>query len=222
MSDDEEIESLVKTNPSFLNLHPSLHSVQWKVDLPVDIHITGVIDGKSISELEEALNMAQRSGQTVIPLVISSDGGSIYDVFKMVDLILTSNIPIITICRGYCMSAAALLFSCGDKRIIGPHASIMIHSVSSSILEGRLADVQVESKEMQRLTDMMTALMAENTGRKKDYYKKQLQSNTDIFYNAETALNCNLATHIGDFRLTTHVNVESKVEIIKSNKRKRD
>ena len=116
MSDDEQDEPLVKTDPSFLELHPSLRGVQWKVEPPVEVHITGEIDGKSVSELSTAFRKAQTSGQSIIPLVISSDGGSIYDIFKMVDIILTSETPVVTICRGYCMSAAALLFSCGEKR----------------------------------------------------------------------------------------------------------
>ena len=139
----------------------------------------------------------------------------------MVDLILTSNIPVTTICRGYVMSAATLLFSCGVRRVIGPHASVMIHAVSTTGMEGRLADVKIETQEMQRLTDVMAEIMAENTGKRKDFYKKQLVKNTDIFLSPTDALKCNLATHIGDARLNTKVIVNTSIDIVPYKKRKR-
>lgn len=59
-----------------------------------------------MSELETKIRDAQRSKQKEIPLVIQSEGGSLYDSLKVVDLIELSPIPITTIIRGYAMSAA--------------------------------------------------------------------------------------------------------------------
>lgn len=221
--DDTQSSGTTKEEPSFLTLHPSVADVEWKEGLfPIEVHLTGEINSESVSALETSFRDAQRSGQSEIPLVIQSEGGNIYDALKMVDLILTSNIPVTTICRGYCMSAATLLFSCGVRRVIGPHASVMIHAVSATMIEGRLADVKVESQEMQRLTDVMTEIMAENTGKRKDFYKKQLAKNTDIFLSPQEALKNNLATHIGDARLHTNITVDTSINIVPYKKRKRE
>ena len=219
---EDTTTTFVKEEPSFLKLDNSLSEVEWKDGLfPIEVHLVGEITADSVSELETKIREAQRSGQKEIPLVIQSEGGSMYDALKIVDMILTSPVPITTIVRGYAMSAAVMLFSCGRKRVIGPHASLMIHTVSSSFMEGKLADIKVESQEMQRLNDAMCTIMSDNTGKRKDYFKKRLEKNTDVYMSPQEALKCNLATHIGDARLHTNIVVESSIEIVEYSKRRK-
>lgn len=222
MDDDDNSSTFVKEESSFLTLDPSLSEVEWKDGLfPIEVHLVGEISTDSVSELETKFREAQRSGQKEIPLVIQSEGGSMYDALKIVDLILTSSVPVTTIIRGYAMSAAVMLFSCGKTRVIGPHASLMIHNVSSTFIEGKLADIKVESKEMERLNDEMCAIMSENTGKPKNYFKKRLEKNTDVYMSPTEALKCNLATHIGDARLNTNIVVNSSIDIVEYNVAKR-
>ncbi len=222
MDDDDTGTTFVKEEHSFLKLDDSLSEVEWKEGLfPIEVHLVGEITADSVSELETKLREAQRSGQKEIPLVIQSEGGSMYDALKIVDMIITSPVPITTIVRGYAMSAAVMLFSCGKKRVIGPHASLMIHNVSSTFMEGKLADIKVESQEMQRLNDEMCTIMSDNTGKRKDYFKKRLEKNTDVYMSPQEALQCNLATHIGDARLHTNIIVESSIEIVEYSKRRK-
>ena len=50
-----------------------------------------------------------------IKLVINSYGGSVDDMFGLIDVILTSKTPIYTYCTGYAMSAGAMIFLAGHK-----------------------------------------------------------------------------------------------------------
>lgn len=219
--DDEGCER-VKEEPSFLNLDPAIKDIEWKENLyPIEVHLHGEINSDSVSEFETTFREAQRSGQKEIPLVIHSVGGDMYDALKIVDLILTSAVPVTTIVRGAAMSAAVMIFSCGEQRIIGPHASIMIHSVHTGYMGGKLGDVKVETQEMERLTELMAKILSDNTGKQKGFFLKKFSSNTDCYMSPEEAIKCNLATQIGDARLRTSVTVNSAIEVIPYKKRKR-
>ena len=222
MSDDECEVNTTKEEASFLELPKNLTDVTWKEDLyPIEVHLTGEINSDSVCELESSFREAQRSGQTTIPLVIQSGGGDRYDALKIVDLILTSPVEVITIIRGYAMSAAVMIFSCGTKRIIGPHASLMIHPVSTTYFQGRCQDMKVETKEIERLQDLYCKIMSENTGRTIKFFKNRLEKNHDVYMSPDEAKECGIATHIGDGRLVTRVSVTTEVEVVTYNKRRR-
>lgn len=97
----------------------------------------------------------------------------------------------------------------------------MIHSPSTSFFEGKLMDVKVEAKEMERLNNIMCEVMADNCGKRKDFFKKYMSTNTDHYMSPEKALSCGLATHVGDARLKTRIVAETSIELIPYVKKKR-
>lgn len=212
-----------KYEESFVNLDPSLSSVEWvDQNQPCEVHLSGELDEESVETFESNWRMALMSGQEVIVVVINSNGGDCYCCSKIIDLIGACDREVVTCVRGSAMSAAALVFSCGDKRIITPNSSIMLHSVSTGIAGGTTAEIRVDSEETDRLNRTMTKLLDTNTGnRTRNYFTKLLEKNLDVYLNAKEAKECNLATHIGDVKLTTDITVTSKIEITKPQKRKR-
>lgn len=62
-----------------------------------------------------------------IKIYINSDGGSVSAVFTIIDLILMSKTPIVTIGLGKCYSSGGLLLMAGHKRILLPHCTVLIH-----------------------------------------------------------------------------------------------
>ena len=65
-----------------------------------------------------------------IKLYINSLGGSIYDMWSLIDIISNSKTPIYTYCTGYAMSAAFQIFLAGHKRYATKHATFMYHQMS--------------------------------------------------------------------------------------------
>ena len=211
---------MAKYEESFLNIDPSLSSVEWcDENQPIEVHLSGELDEESVETFESNWRMALMSGQEVIPVVINSTGGDCYCCSKIIDLLDACDKEVIT-CDAKCMSAAALVFSCGDKRIITPNSSVMLHSVSTGISGGTTAEIRVDSEETDRLNSSMTKILDKNTGNK-NYFSKLLRNNLDVYLNAQQCKDCNLATHIGDVKLTTDIVVTSKIEIIRPQKRKR-
>ena len=211
-----------KFEESFTEIDASLSSVDWvDENRPIEVHLTGEIDEESVDDFESNLRMAQMSGQEVIPIIINSTGGDCYCAHKVIDLLAACEQEIVTVVRGGAMSAAALIFSCGDRRVITKNSSIMLHSVSTGIHGGTTAEIRVDSEETDRLNSSMCELLDVNTGHRKGYFSKKMESNLDIFMDAEEAHKCNLASHIGDIKLTTQITVSTSLEIIKPKKRKR-
>lgn len=62
-----------------------------------------------------------------IKLYINSYGGSVYDMWGLIDIILNSKTPIYTYCTGYAMSAAFKIFLAGHKRYCYKHSTFMYH-----------------------------------------------------------------------------------------------
>lgn len=77
-----------------------------------------------------------------IKILINSDGGSVDAVMHVIDMILLSKTPVITIGMGKVYSAGGLLLMAGHKRLIFSHTSCLIHDGSSGAIGsiGKLLD----------------------------------------------------------------------------------
>ena len=66
-----------------------------------------------------------------IYLHISSFGGCIFSCFTVIDAILQSEIPVVTIVEGACASAATLISVAGHERWIGEYGYFLMHQLRS-------------------------------------------------------------------------------------------
>lgn len=62
-----------------------------------------------------------------IKIYINSPGGIVSSAFSLIDAMLISETPIITIGMGIVYSAASMIFVAGHKRLVFPHSTFMIH-----------------------------------------------------------------------------------------------
>ena len=76
-----------------------------------------------------------------ITIFINSFGGSVYDMWSIIDIITNSKTPIYTYCTGYAMSAGFIIFLAGHKRFVTKHATLMCHQLSMWD-NGKLTDMQ--------------------------------------------------------------------------------
>lgn len=76
-----------------------------------------------------------------ITIFINSFGGSVYDMWAIIDIIINSKTPIYTYCTGYAMSAAFIIFLAGHERFVTKHATFMCHQLSMWD-NGKLTDMQ--------------------------------------------------------------------------------
>lgn len=91
------------------------------------------------------LNTLSQKNNKPVKLLINSSGGSVEDGQAIVDAILTSKAPVITIAFGKAMSAAFDIFLSGDHRIIYPNTVLMCHSGSAKLEVQTLPQINQEA-----------------------------------------------------------------------------
>lgn len=89
--------------------------------------------------------LSQKSSKP-IKLLINSPGGSVEDGQAVVDAILTSKAPIITVAMGKAMSAAFDIFLAGDYRVVYPNTVLMCHSGSAVLEKQTLPQINAEAE----------------------------------------------------------------------------
>ena len=100
-----------------------------------------------------------------IVFYINSPGGSVYDAFAIYDTMQFVKSDIQTVGVGVQASAAAFLLSSGakGKRLLLPHATVMIHQPSAGT-KGRVSDMEIDLREGLRMKKLLNEIMAKNTG----------------------------------------------------------
>ena len=183
--------------------------------LPRVIRIT-TIDEEGASRLTKEVSLAHQAEQSILPVVIDSEGGEIYSLWTMVDTLESSEIPIATIVTGKAMSAAVALFCCGAPgyRFIGPHATLMIHDVSSEEVGGKSQEMKANAEETDRLNKQLYEFMEQRIGKRKGHLWRLAQKNAraDLYLTPEEAVKHGIADHIKVPTFKTTVTVEVKLE----------
>jgi ATP-dependent protease ClpP protease subunit len=223
MSDDEEDDSSCDAIEVYPHVDPLLAKVEWAHDVkPLEIRIVGKIDEQIAADVEMHLRKAVRSGQSHVLLNLHSDGGSVYSALKIVDSLDACGLPVITCAKGNVESAAAVLFACGETRVISPNGLIMLHSVRGGSGKDTLSELQIDVRETERINRLLCEVLARATSKRGPaYYERLLAKNVDVNYSASEALQEGLATDIGHVRMQTHVRVETEINVVPHKKRKR-
>jgi ATP-dependent Clp protease protease subunit len=117
---------------------------------------------------------------------INSPGGSVYDAFAIYDTMQYVKCDVQTVGVGVQASAAAFLLSSGakGKRMILPHATVMIHQPSAGT-KGRVTDMEIDLKEGLRMKKLLNEIMARNTGQ--SVKKIETDMERDLWMSADEA-----------------------------------
>jgi ATP-dependent protease ClpP protease subunit len=115
---------------------------------------------------------------------------AVYDTIRDI----RDTMPIITKGLGKVMSAGVLLLASGTKgyRKIGKHCRVMIHGVVSG-QHGYIADVENEFTESKYTQKMYIKALADETDMTEKYVKKLMDKKTNVYLNAEEAVNLGIA-----------------------------
>src|SRR5712692_7932806 len=122
-----------------------------------------------------------------INLYINSPGGEITALFAIYDTMQLVKNPISTWCYGQAASAAAVLLAAGakGKRFALPHARILLHQPYGGV-EGQASDIELQAKEILRMRDLLTGMLAEDTGQAHEKVAKD--TDRDFIMTAEEAV----------------------------------
>ncbi|MGA3150224.1 MAG: ATP-dependent Clp protease proteolytic subunit [Candidatus Saccharimonadales bacterium] len=118
---------------------------------------------------------------------INSPGGSVYHALGIYDTMKFVKSDIQTVGIGVNASAAAILLSSGtkSKRLLLPHATVMIHQPSSAAQRAKISDLEIDLKEGLRLKRLLNEILAKNTGQPVSKIEKDVDR--DYWMTAEEA-----------------------------------
>ena len=97
-----------------------------------------------------------------IYLHINSYGGSVFAAFAAIDFITQSKIPVYTIVEGATASAGTLMSVVGQKRFMRPHASMLIHQLSSW-LGGKMTEIEDSFQNLEQMMDTIKSIYIKHT-----------------------------------------------------------
>ncbi len=130
-----------------------------------------------------------------IMLYINSPGGVITAGMAIFDTMKLIKADVSTICLGDAASMGAFLLSAGTKgkRLALPNSRIMIHQPLGGA-KGQATDIEIEAKEILRMKNMLSTLLAEHTGQTIEKIKEDTER--DNFMTAKEALEYGLIDKI--------------------------
>ena len=152
---------------------------------------TGVNDEISNVIIAQLLFLQSQDATKDIAIYINSPGGSVTAGLAIYDTIQYLSCDVATYCVGQAASMGAVLLAAGrkGKRFALPNARIMIHQPWGGV-EGQATDISIQAKEILRLKDRLTEILAFHTG--KDVKTVGQDTERDYFLSAEDAKNYGL------------------------------
>ena len=122
-----------------------------------------------------------------VHLYINSPGGDITALFAIYDTLKFIKPDVSTFCYGQAASAAAVLLAAGapGKRFALPHARILLHQPWGGV-EGQASDIELQAKEILRMRDLLTSMLAEDTGQTHEKVTKD--TDRDFIMTADEAV----------------------------------
>jgi len=165
------------------------------------IYLYGDIDNNTIKEITNAINELNkrelRNGVYLKPnaivLHINSPGGELFSSMALFDTIRKSSIPIITYVEGMAASGASIILLASKYRIIAPHATILIHQLSSKI-SGKYNQLKFNTEIDTKLMNILEKIYTAETKIPKNKLKELLSR--DIFLNASECLQYGLVDKV--------------------------
>ena len=130
-----------------------------------------------------------------IKIYVSSFGGSVYDMWTLVDIILNSKTPIHTYCTGYAMSAGFKIFLAGTKRFASSHATFMYHTLSDW-KEGKIQDIKESLEQSERLQTAIEEYVTSRTKITNERLAEVRDKKLDWFIGSDEALQLGIIDEI--------------------------
>lgn len=149
------------------------------------------IDSTMANIISAQLQWLESKDNKPITIEISSNGGSIYDGYKILDTMNYIDCDITTICMGMVASMATIIASSGTKgkRFILPHSRFLIHQPMSGMSAGtQCSDIQIHAKEIDMLKTELTQILTDNTYGKVTYDEMVQLCDRDTILTAQQAL----------------------------------
>ncbi len=149
---------------------------------------SAIDDSVANTVIAQLLFLQSENPKKDISLYINSPGGSVTSTLAMIDTMNHIKNDVSTVCVGMAASGGAWLLASGvkGKRYALTNAEIMIHQPLGGA-EGQATDIEITAKQILKLKDKLTKMMAKATGQNEKKVSDDIER--DYFMSAEEAKN---------------------------------
>jgi ATP-dependent Clp protease protease subunit len=192
--EDEELEeaAVAKRDPSVSLLIQKRFLNQRK------IFLWGPVTDETAKDLSEKLLFLESSGPGKdITFYMNTPGGSITAGMAVFDTMKLISSPITIVVTGMAASMGSILLCAATKgrRLIYPHARVLIHQpLISGRFIGPATDINIQAQEMEKLRSELNQILADASGQPIE--KITRDSDRDFYLNAKEAVAYGLADKI--------------------------
>jgi len=129
------------------------------------VFLWGMVNDDSAKHVVERLLYLDSLNHKEIQLIINSPGGYVTSGFSIYDTMMQIKSPVATVCSGLAASMGSILLSAGAKgrRMIQPHARVMIHQPSGGA-QGQASSIEIQAREIIKTKEIGARILAENCG----------------------------------------------------------
>lgn len=126
-----ELPDATLPDPAMVSYYAYLKDRKLFLEEDVGFPIMGMV--KMIMRWNQEDKDVPAEQRKPITIYIMSDGGYMSYMWTMIDTMLASQTPIITVNLGVAASAASLIYLAGSRRLMMPSANVIIHEGSTEI-----------------------------------------------------------------------------------------
>lgn len=136
-----------------------------------------------------------------VRFTLNTPGGNIFAMFPLLEKIEAmkeKGYTIHTHCSGMAASCGFILFVSGTKRTISSLGELMNHQ-GSSMMGGTIKDMEISLSVSKRLDDKLNNYIRQNTDMDEEEIQKPYNSNIDVWYDSQQAVECKIAHKIVNY-----------------------
>lgn len=170
---------------------------------PVDDHVSSLV-------IAQLLFLASEDPNKDINIYINSPGGSVSSGLAIYDTMEFVKPDICTICVGMAASMAQVLLCAGanGKRYSLPNSRIMMHQPSGGS-QGQTTDIEIYTREMLRIRDLLYQITAKHTG--KTFEQIKADADRDYYMSPQEALDYGIIDKIMERKFDISKGLTSEV-----------
>lgn len=150
----------------------------------------------ALARLLQALVILERKSSSPITIYLNTEGGCLWNVMGMCDIIAASSLSVTMVGVGRVWSSGSILMQAADHRMMSPNTTMLLHggdmSVSGHPLNGK-AWVEAERS----MTNIVASMYAERSQKDANYFKRVMNRAQDTIYTAKEALELGLIDEVG-------------------------
>lgn len=145
-----------------------------------------ITDALANTVVAQLLFLESEDPEKEVSLYINCPGGSVSAGLAVYDTLQFIRPQVTTYCLGQAASMGAILLAAGapGRRFALPNASVMIHQPIGGV-QGQASDIQIRAREIVRVREQLTAILARHTGRAPEQVAEDIER--DHFMTAERA-----------------------------------